>query len=97
MRISAKDFSIVVSKIGDEIAGKYIRKIIFYSSRIFFLQLSSSKRRYLIINLDNTNPSVFISGLSNTPPTLVNPLYLFLKKEMNNAYIVNVSQINNDR
>ncbi|HOC81341.1 MAG TPA: NFACT family protein, partial [Bacilli bacterium] len=97
MRISTKDFSEVVTIIAREAVGKHLRKISFYSSRIFFMQLSSGRKRYLVINLDNTNPSVFVGELSNTPPTLVNPFYLFLKKELGNALIKNVEQINEDR
>ncbi len=97
MRISLQDFSQVVDIIAKEATGKRIRKVIFYSSRIFYLQISSGRKRYLVINLDNTNPSIFLGELSNTPPTLVNPLYLFLKKELNNALIKKVEQQNNDR
>jgi len=97
MRISLQDFSQVVDIIAKEATGKRIRKVIFYSSRIFYLQISSGRKRYLVINLDNTNPSIFLGELANTPPTLVNPLYLFLKKELNNALIKKVEQQNNDR
>ncbi len=97
MRISTKDFSELIAVIAQEATGKHLRKIIFYSSRIFFLQLSSGRKRYLVINLDNTNPSLFVGDLSSTPPTLATPLYLFLKKELNNALIKKVEQQNNDR
>ena len=97
MRISVQDFSYIVKKIADEAIGKHIRKFIFYSSRIFYLQISSGRKRYLVINLDNTSPSTFISDLGSLPPTIINPLYVFLKKELNNAYIKNVMQVNNDR
>ena len=97
MRISVQDFSYIVEKIASEANGKHLRKLVFYSARIFYLQLSSGRNRYLIINLDNTNPSAFVSSLSSLPPTLINPLYIFMKKELNNAYIKSVTQLNNDR
>ncbi len=97
MRIGLQDFSQVVDIIAREATGKHIRKVIFYSSRIFYLQISSGRKRYLVINLDNTNPSVFVSELSSTPPTLLNPLYLFLKKELANALVQKVEQMNDDR
>lgn len=97
MRISVGDFSYVVEKIAQEMVGRHLRKIIFYSSRIFYFQLSSGKQRFLVVNLDNTNPSAFVSELINLPPTLINPFYAFLKKELNNAYIQSVRQYNEDR
>ncbi|MFA5421202.1 MAG: NFACT family protein [Bacilli bacterium] len=97
MRISVKDFSYVVDKIAQEAVGKRIRKLVFYSSRIFYLQISSGRKRFLAINLDNANPTSFISDLTSMSPTLINPLYIFLKKELNNALIKKVLQINNDR
>lgn len=97
MRLSIRDFSCVVDKIAQEMVGRHLRKVVFYSSRIFYLQLSSGKQKYFIVNLDNANPSAFVSDLSNVPPTLINPFYLFLKKELTNAFVVSVRQYNEDR
>lgn len=97
MRLSIRDFSCIVDKIAQEMVGRHLRKVVFYSSRIFYMQLSSGKQKYFIVNLDNANPSAFVSDLSNVPPTLINPFYLFLKKELTNAFVVSVRQYNEDR
>ncbi|MFA5480935.1 MAG: NFACT family protein [Bacilli bacterium] len=97
MRLSQNDFRLLIDIIRPQVIGQRLRKITFYSSRIFYFQLSKKKESHLVVNLDNANPSVFVCDLDNIPPPLVNPLYVFLKKELNNAYVKDVVQINDDR
>jgi len=97
MRISGANFGALVDRIREESVGSHIRRVTFFSSRLFYFELSRGKRRFLIVDLDNSEPSLFVANLDITPATLASPLYLFLKKELGNAYIKDIVQIEGDR
>lgn len=86
-----------IKDLGDDLVGKYISHPIQYSKDVFLFHVSGKSHKRLTFSLDNPNPFIYLSEESLEAGTLESRFYQSLKKYMSNAYVKDVSIINNDR
>lgn len=86
-----------ISFLKNECVGKYISSPSMYSSDAFFFHFSSKRFHTLVISLEASFPRIYMREGDMGVSSLEGSFLSSLKKEIGNAYIEGVSQINEDR
>lgn len=95
--LTYKQLSKYVSFLKKECVGKYISSPSMYSSDTFYFHFSNKGFHSLVISLEASFPRIYMRKEDMDVSSLEGPFLFSLKKEVGNAYIKNISQINEDR
>lgn len=95
--MNAKEIQLQTEYLKEELIGKHIGHPLLYCSTAYIFHLSGSAKRSLNIVLDDSDPRVYLSDEFPEAQTLSDKFFDLVKKELNNAYVVAVKWVNEDR
>lgn len=90
-------FKIIVDELKKKIVGCKINNITVINSHDFLCSLSMIKNEKLLISLNHQHPFLSLISVNEVAPTIVGKLNELLRKVLKDAYIVDISLINEDR
>jgi len=94
---SAKFINTYCQELNRNIKGLYLSRPCLYSKRDLVFSLSSKKGEFLIFSLDQTAPRISISMNDFSGRSFETPFIQKMKKEVGNANILSIQQLNEDR
>ena len=90
-------FTKIVKELREKIVGCKINNITVINSHDFLCSLSMIKNEKLLISLNHQHPFLSLVSINETTPTIVGKLNELLRKQLKDAYIVDINLVNNDR
>jgi predicted ribosome quality control (RQC) complex YloA/Tae2 family protein len=97
MSLSAKNLQLYATKLNAEIKEHHLSRPVLYAENTLFLHVSGGRWNRLVLALDDNDPRVYLAPTPLDVATLETPFYEQLKKELNNAYLLELKTINDDR
>ena len=94
---SYSTFKKIIDELKKKIVGCKINNITVINSHDFLCSLSMIKNEKLLISLNHQHPFLSLISVNEVAPTIVGKLNELLRKVLKDAYIVDVSLINEDR
>lgn len=96
MSLSAKQLHLYLPTLRKELAAHHLSHPFFYSSNALYFHLSGDFHRF-VFALDDEDPRLYAAKESVEMPSLESKFLEQIKKELNNAYVIDVGQENEDR
>jgi predicted ribosome quality control (RQC) complex YloA/Tae2 family protein len=97
MPITAAQLKKYLPFLNKNLINRHISSPILFCENTLFFRLSGEGPRRLVISLDDNNPRIYIAP-DNLDATSLDSKFLDqLKKELNNAFVVGISQVDEDR
>ena len=90
-------FKKIIDDLKKKIVGCKINNITVINSHDFLCSLSMIKNEKLLISLNHQHPFLSLISVNEVAPTIVGKLNELLRKVLKDAYIVDISLINEDR
>ena len=90
-------FQKTVNELREKVVGCKINNITVINSHDFLCSLSMIKNEKLLISLNHQHPFLSLIRVSEGLPTITGKLNELLRKMLKDAYIVDISLVNNDR
>ena len=87
----------IVNELNNKIVGCKINNITVINSHDFLCSLSMVKNEKLLISLNHQHPFLSLINVKENTPTIVGKLNELLRKLLKDAYIVDISLVNEDR
>ena len=97
MKMNLSTLKTIVSDVQNKIYDNRINNITLINSRVFLISFSSFRKEKLLVVLDHQNPFISLCKIEESIPTITGGLSDFLRKELKEAIIQNISLINDDR
>ena len=94
---SYSTFKKIIDELKKKIVGCKINNITVINSHDFLCSLSMIKNEKLLISLNHQHPFLSLISVNEVAPTIIGKLNELLRKVLKDAYIVDVSLINDDR
>ncbi len=95
--LTAKDLSDYVEILDKTLKGRYLSSPIMYAKDTFLFHISGKGKSTLVICLNGEFPRLYLTDTEFSGSSFDDKFLVSLKKEISNAYIEGVSQINGDR
>ncbi len=95
--LSSNDLKVYLDELKDSLVGRHISSPTMYSKDSFIFHVSGKGYSNLVICLDGEFPRIYLTDSLFEGSSLEDKFYTLLKKEISNAYIEEISQINGDR
>ena len=90
-------FEKTIKELKEKIVGCKINNITVINSHDFLCSLSMIKDEKLLISLNHQHPFLSLIGVNESTPTIVGKLNELLRKQLKDAYIVDINIVNHDR
>lgn len=87
----------LVRFLNEKYQGSYLQKMQEFSKTDYFFSMSKCKKEKLILSLQASHPFITVAPYEDQHATLASPFFLQLRKELDHAYLENVSLWNEDR
>lgn len=97
MKITSSGLQIVSEELSSKIVNNHISNVTVINSHDVFFTFSLCRKEKLLVSLNPNNPLVSLIQIERPVGTKVCALSDVLRKELKDAYILEISTINNDR
>lgn len=95
--LSSNELKEYVVYLNGVLSGRHINAPIMYTKNVFFFHLSGLDLKRLTISLEPNSPRIYPSNSEIDGSSMESPFVSSLRKELGNAYITGVKQVNEDR
>ncbi len=95
--LSSKDIEKYVAILSTSLKGRHLSSPIMYAKDTFLFHVSGKGKSTLVISLSGDFPRIYLTDAPFDGSSFDNNFLAILKKEISNAYIKDISQINGDR
>jgi predicted ribosome quality control (RQC) complex YloA/Tae2 family protein len=97
MALKSSEIKIYLSYLKTILVGRHLAHPLFYTANTLFFHLSGERYHRFVIALDDAEPRLYVAEGGLDVPSLDSKFLDQIKKDLANAYIVDLEQCNEDR
>jgi predicted ribosome quality control (RQC) complex YloA/Tae2 family protein len=97
MSLKSKELTSYVASLKNIVVGRHLAHPLFYTDSCLFFHLSGEKYHRFVIALDDAEPRFYPAEGGLDVPSLESKFLDQIKKDLANAYLVDLEQMNGDR
>jgi predicted ribosome quality control (RQC) complex YloA/Tae2 family protein len=96
MSLKASALKTYLAYLKPSMVSHHLSRPLFYTENTLYFHASGEQNRF-VISLDDANPRFYLAEDDVSVPSLESKFLDVLKKELGNAYVVDIEQVNGDR